>query len=91
MTYFLTFGCYGDWPHGDESGSVAPEKVLNELKAYASRMLNWRGLDTDGRRRWARHGSIRYLWKREDVEAAVVYVADRQGDPMALYVNEDRW
>ncbi|HEV8040199.1 MAG TPA: transposase [Bryobacteraceae bacterium] len=70
---------------------VAPEKVLNELKAYASRMLNLRGLDKSERRRWARHGSTRYLWSREDVEAAVVYVADRQGDPMALYVNGDRW
>jgi REP element-mobilizing transposase RayT len=70
---------------------VTPEKVLNELKAYASRMLNLRGLDTRDRRRWARHGSTRYLWKREDVEAAVVYVADHQGESMALYVNEDRW
>jgi hypothetical protein len=70
---------------------VAPEKVLNELKAYASRVLNQVGLDNPDRRRWSRHGSTRYLWKREDVEAAIVYVADRQGDPMAVYVNEDRW
>jgi REP element-mobilizing transposase RayT len=70
---------------------VAPEKVLNELKAYASRMLNQAGLDKSDRRRWARHGSTRYLWKREDVEAAIVYVADHQGDPMAMYVNERRW
>ena len=70
---------------------VTPEKVLNELKAYASRMLNKIGLDSPDRRRWSRHGSTRYLWKREDVEAAIVYVADHQGNPMAMYVNEDRW
>jgi REP element-mobilizing transposase RayT len=70
---------------------VTPEKVLNELKAYASRMLNQIGLDGRDRRRWSRHGSTRYLWKREEVEAAVVYVADRQGNPMAVYVDERRW
>jgi hypothetical protein len=70
---------------------VAPEKVLNEFKAYASRRLNQIGLDNADRRRWSRHGSTRYLWKREEVESAIGYVADRQGDPMALYVNEGRW
>jgi REP element-mobilizing transposase RayT len=165
VTYFLTFGCYGAWLHGDESGSVdpkhnipghrlidpsvarlasaqdrmaqepyemddarrrsvldsilehcefrkwnllavhvrtnhvhvivdapvTPEKILNELKAYASRKLNQVGLDAPDRRRWSRHGSTRYLWKREEVETAVVYVADCQGNPMAVYVNEHRW
>jgi REP element-mobilizing transposase RayT len=70
---------------------VAPEKILNELKAYSSRKLNQVGLDSPDLRRWSRHGSTRYLWKREEVEAAVVYVADRQGNPMALCVNERMW
>jgi REP element-mobilizing transposase RayT len=71
--------------------SVAPEKILNELKAYASRKLNQAGLDISDRRRWTRHGSTRYLWKLDEVEAAIGYVAYQQGDPMALYVNEFRW
>lgn len=70
---------------------VAPEKILNEFKAYASRRLNLIGLDTPERRRWARHGSTRYLWNRDDVEAAIAYVADGQGNPMAVYVNEGSW
>ena len=70
---------------------VAPEKALIEFKAYASRHLNRIGLDPPDRHRWSRHGSTRYLWKREEVENAIAYVADRQGDPMALYVNEHRW
>ena len=70
---------------------MTPEKILNELKAYASRKLNQAGLDAPDRRRWARHGSTRYLWKRDEVESAIGYVADWQGDPMAVYVNELRW
>jgi REP element-mobilizing transposase RayT len=93
---------YRNWPllaahvrtnhvHVIVDATVAPEKVLNELKAYASRRLNQIGLDTPDRRRWARHGSTRYLWSRDEVGAAVVYVADRQGDPMAVYVNQGSW
>jgi REP element-mobilizing transposase RayT len=68
-----------------------PEKALNELKAYASRHLNQMGFDVPDRRRWSRHGSTRYLWKRDDVEAAIAYVADHQVAPMGLYVNEHPW
>lgn len=67
-----------------------PEKVLNAFKAYASRKLNEAALDSADRRRWSRHGSTRYLWKREQVEAAIVYAVDAQGESMAVDVNEDR-
>jgi REP element-mobilizing transposase RayT len=66
-----------------------PEKVLNALKAYASRALNKAGLDGPARRRWSRHGSTRYLWKREQVTEAIAYVAQGQGEPMARYMNEE--
>ena len=62
-----------------------PERVMNDLKSFASRCLNRRGLDHPSRRRWARHGSTRWLWKRENVSAAVRYVVDGQGDPMAVF------
>jgi len=67
-----------------------PEKVLNALKAYASRRLNKAGLDGGERRRWSRHGSTRYLWNRKQVEEAIAYVTEDQGEPMALYLNESR-
>jgi len=67
-----------------------PEKVLSAFKAYATRTLSDAGLDGPGRRRWSRHGSTRYLWRRDQVEKAIAYLADAQGPPMALYVNENR-
>jgi hypothetical protein len=58
---------------------------MNDLKSYASRCLNRIGLDEPGRKRWARHGSTRWLWKPEDVSAAIRYVVDEQGHPMAVF------
>jgi REP element-mobilizing transposase RayT len=62
-----------------------PERVMNDLKSYASRRLNELGFDTADRKRWARHRSTRWLWKREDVLAALTYVVDKQGEKMAVY------
>ena len=67
-----------------------PERVMNDLKSYASRCLNRRGLDEPARKRWARHGSTRWLWKPENVSAAIRYVVDGQGDPMAVFEAEPR-
>jgi hypothetical protein len=36
-----------------------PERIMNDLKSYASRSLNQLGLDEPTRKRWARHGSTR--------------------------------
>jgi hypothetical protein len=66
---------------------VRPERVMNDLKSYASRCLNRVGLDEPARKRWARHGSTRWLWKPEDVSAAIRYVIDDQGDRMAAFEN----
>jgi REP element-mobilizing transposase RayT len=62
-----------------------PERVMNDLKSFASRRLNELGFDTADRKRWARHGSTRWLWKREAVSAAIQYVIEKQGEPMAVY------
>ena len=62
-----------------------PERIMNDIKAYASRCLNQTGLDEAGRKPWARHGSTRWLWKPEHVSAAIRYVVDEQGDPMAVF------
>jgi REP element-mobilizing transposase RayT len=61
------------------------ERVMNAFKSYASRTLNASGLDGAGRRRWARHGSTRYLWTRGDLLAAIGYVVRNQGTPMSVW------
>jgi REP element-mobilizing transposase RayT len=64
---------------------VPPERVLIDFKAYASRGLNRIALDAPDRRRWARHGSTRFLWKPQHVEAAIQYVVCEQGDAMSVF------
>ncbi|MGH9567763.1 MAG: hypothetical protein ACRD4I_17445 [Candidatus Angelobacter sp.] len=66
-----------------------PERIMNELKSYASRELNRLGRDGPDRRRWARHGSTRWLWRDEDVRRALHYVIEAQGEPMALFATEE--
>ena len=68
-------------------GEARPERMMNDLKSYASRFLNRMGLDQSARKRWARHGSTRWLWKPESVTAAIRYVIDRQGEPLAVLVD----
>jgi REP element-mobilizing transposase RayT len=67
-------------------GTAAPEKIMSDFKAYASRGLNQLG--GDRRRRWARHGSTRWLWKDQNVRDAIRYVVEEQGEPMALFLGE---
>ena len=67
------------------AAEARPERLMNDFKSYASRCLNRAGLDQPARNRWARHGSTRWLWKRDDVLAAIRYVVYEQGDPMAVF------
>ncbi|MBI1748136.1 MAG: transposase [Acidobacteria bacterium] len=67
---------------------ASPERVMNDFKGLASRKLNEQGIDTPHRQRWARHGSTRYLWKPEQVDAAIHYVVYGQGEPMAVFVKK---
>jgi REP element-mobilizing transposase RayT len=69
---------------------VRPERIMNDLKSYASRCLNTLGFDDPTRKRWARHGSTRWLWKSENVAAAIRYVVDQQGDSMAVFEAVER-
>ena len=68
---------------------LAPELVMNRLKAYASRALNDRDAVERGRKRWTRHGSTRWLFDDEAIGAAFRYVVEEQGEPMAVY-RQDR-
>jgi len=58
---------------------------MNALKAYASRALNEAHVGPTDQKRWARHGSTRYLWNHEQISAAITYVLDKQGERMATY------
>ena len=69
-------------------GDTAPERIMNDFKAYASRRLNLSGLDAPGRRRWSRHGSTRWLAADESVQEAIRYVVYGQGEPMAVFLAE---
>ena len=65
----------------------SPERVMNDLKSFASRCLNELGFESPDRKRWARHGSTRWLNNRNSVARAIRYVAEGQGEPMALFVR----
>ncbi len=67
---------------------VRPEKVMTDFKSYASRGLTRLGRDGPDRKRWARHGSTRWLWKDQDVRDAMRYVVEEQGEPMAVFVGD---
>jgi hypothetical protein len=64
-------------------GVDPPSSVLRDLKAYASRALS----GSPVKRRWARGGNVKTLTAAPAIRAAVRYVADSQGPPMAVYVN----
>jgi hypothetical protein len=67
------------------TANFKPEPVMTALKAYSNRALNQHALDLPDRRRWARHGSTRYLWTGESVRAAIQYVVREQGPAMAVF------
>lgn len=71
--------------HVVTAANCTPEHVMTAMKAYSSRALNKHHLDQPDRRRWARHGSTRYLWTEDDVRAAIDYVVREQGEPMAVF------
>jgi len=66
--------------HSVISKGVKPEKIVNDLKAYATRKLreNWQFGSTE--KVWSRGASTRYLWKPQHLAGAIDYV---------LYCQED--
>ena len=48
--------------HTVVEAEAEPERVMNDFKAYASRRPTRMSLDDPNRKRWARHGSTRWLW-----------------------------
>jgi REP element-mobilizing transposase RayT len=71
--------------HAVITANCNPESVMSALKAYSSRALNVHALDSPDRRRWARHGSTRYLWTADAVRTAIQYAVREQGESMAVF------
>ena len=53
--------------------------VMRSMKSWATRRLVLEGLVARGERLWTRHGSTRYMWSEQDVDAACRYVREGQG------------
>jgi len=75
--------------HTVVEAEVPPERVMSDFKAYGSRRLNQMRLDEANRKRWARHGSTRWLWKPQHVSAAIQYVVAEQGDAMSVFESHE--
>ena len=75
--------------HAIVDAESQPEDVMSDFKRYASRKLSENDSGDRNRKRWARHGSTRWLWRDEDVWPAMQYVVHEQGTPMALFVSKE--
>jgi REP element-mobilizing transposase RayT len=75
--------------HAVVEAEIPPERVMADFKAYASRRLNRMRLDEPDRKRWAHHGSTRWLWKPQHVSAAMQYVVAEQGEAMSVFESHE--
>ncbi len=66
------------------SADVAPERVMNDFKAYATRRMAEKGILPPSTKAWSRHGSTRYLWNEESLTAAGRYVVENQGEDLSF-------
>ncbi len=55
-----------------------PELVMRQFKSWATRHLRKSGIFSSDTKIWTHHGSTRYLWKEENVYAAINYVREYQ-------------
>jgi REP element-mobilizing transposase RayT len=66
--------------HSVIAAKCKPDRILNALKAYATRKLRRSGLIPTNKKPWVRKGSKRWLWKEKDVDRAIAYVMFEQGE-----------
>lgn len=69
-------------------GDPAPEKILGDLKSYASRALNRHWTRPQSETWWTESGSKRKLADERSVESAVRYILD-QPNPLLIWTRED--
>lgn len=72
------------------TAAVRPEKVMADLKAWASRRLREEFGEPADRDRWTQHGSTRWLNDEKSLSRAVAYVVDQQGESLAYYDGRSR-
>jgi REP element-mobilizing transposase RayT len=65
------------------------ERAMADLKAWATRALRRAAPEDLRRNYWARHGSTRYLFNRQSLQAAIVYVIEKQGIAMTTYLHPE--
>ena len=75
--------------HTVVEAEVPPERVMGVFKAYASRRLSRMRLDHPSRKRWAHHGSTRWLWRPQHISAAMQYVVAEQGEAMSVFEAQE--
>ena len=68
--------------HAVISAACNPEIVLRALKANATRNMRQAGCWTSCDTPWAQKGSKRWLWTDEQLQKAIAYVRDGQGEPL---------
>ena len=64
------------------TGTLAPERVLNALKANATRQMRQDGHWPHEHSPWADRGSRRYIWTEVGIERATEYVVNDQDGEM---------
>jgi len=64
------------------SVAVNPKKVINALKANATRVMKETGCWRESASPWVRGGSKKYLWTEKEVADAIAYVEYDQGEPL---------
>lgn len=62
------------------SAAQKPERIVDALKANATKALRENGLINTETKVWSRGRSRRYLWKPRHVMAAIEYTLHGQGD-----------
>lgn len=60
------------------STDAPPERAMNAFKSWSTRRIRESLESRRESRLWTRHGSTRWLWDRNALDGAVVYVRDRQ-------------
>ncbi|MCC6574230.1 MAG: transposase [Planctomycetes bacterium] len=61
-----------------------PEKVMTDLKAWATRYLRQAVAAAAGQKIWTRHGSTRWIWKAKWLPVAIRYVVKGQGGDLPM-------
>jgi REP element-mobilizing transposase RayT len=74
--------------HAVVTADTLPGRVLNALKANATRQLRADGLWAHSFSPWADKGSDRWLWNEQSVARAVEYVLYGQGDQLSDFDDD---